>query len=94
MTNDSRVNMLIQRVDRLEAELVDLRVHRDFLTTQVTLLAEAILKLNGACPTCGEVVKDWKEPLGLFPRGVLRERGIDPTTGHKRGCSAARSSRR
>jgi hypothetical protein len=46
-------------------------------------------EVRGECPTCGRKVKDWKAPFGAFAPeawATLRERGIDPATGHKQSC--------
>jgi len=94
MTNDARVDGLQQRLDAL-SEKVDQKF--DFLIDQLQLLSESILKLSGACPKCGRIVKDWKAPTGSFAPeewATLREKGIDPATGHKAGCSEVKPSRR
>lgn len=96
MTNDSRVDALNQRVDRLEAEIAELRGNRDFLTAQVQGLAESFMRVLGACPECGQKVRDWKAPTGAFAPeawATLREKGIDPATGHKSTCREARAKR-
>lgn len=45
---------------------------------------------EGKCPECGEKVREYKAPLGSFgPEAFasLREAGINPSTGHRSGCS-------
>jgi hypothetical protein len=44
----------------------------------------------GKCPECGQATQNYKPPLGSFAPeafATLREQGIDPSTGHKCGCS-------
>ncbi len=46
--------------------------------------------LNGICPECKNNVRDWKPPSGSFAPeayATLREHDINPSTGHKNGCS-------
>lgn len=48
--------------------------------------------MNGLCPECGEDWKnnkdiDYRQPLGPEWIETLRERGVNPYTGHKRGCT-------
>lgn len=47
------------------------------------------LAILGKCPSCGQIVKDWKVPTGAFAPeafATLREHNIDPGTGHKTSC--------
>lgn len=57
-------------------------------------MEERVRKLEalaeGRCLECGQKVKDWKTPFGAFAPEIwatLRERGIDPSSGHKEICS-------
>lgn len=46
--------------------------------------------LKGVCPRCDQPVRDWEPPSGPFAPeayATLREHGINPSTGHKKGCS-------
>ncbi len=45
---------------------------------------------KGECPECGRKTVEWKAPFGSFAPemwATLREKGIDPATGHKQTCS-------
>jgi len=47
-------------------------------------------EVQGKCPSCGRLVKDWKSPTGAFAPeawATLREHGIDPSTGHLKTCT-------
>lgn len=46
--------------------------------------------VEGRCGQCGELVAGWKPPVGSFAPeawAALRDRGIDPTSGHKKNCT-------
>lgn len=66
---------------KLEERIPEVRIAR--LERKLGLIA------TGKCPCCGENVSGWKAPSGSFaPEGwaSLKERGINPMTGHKCGC--------
>lgn len=47
---------------------------------------------EGRCPECECAVRNWKPPVGSFAPEqweTLKERGIDPGTGHRITCSRA-----
>jgi len=46
---------------------------------------------RGECPDCGQRVAGYKTPFGTFAPemwATLRERGIDPASGHKATCGS------
>jgi len=47
---------------------------------------------EGRCPECERPIKGWEAPCGSFAPeqwATLKERGVDPHTGHKITCSRA-----
>lgn len=70
------------KITQLEAQIPELRLVK--LERAIGLVSE------GKCPGCERNVRDYKAPSGYFaPEGfaTLRERGIDPCTGHGIGCA-------
>lgn len=68
--------------------------HYEVEVTRNEYLEAEIKKLNfqvaGKCPECGEVIRGWEMPVGFYAPEViatLKERGIDPYSGHKLSCS-------
>jgi hypothetical protein len=60
-------------------------------------LEERVRKLEalarGECPECGRKVAGWKPVFGAFAPewwATMREKGIDPGTGHAADCRALR----
>ena len=50
---------------------------------------ECNLLAAGLCPKCERKVRGYQAPCGSFAPEIwatLRERGIDPATGHKANC--------
>lgn len=48
------------------------------------------LQAEGKCPECKRIIKGWKPVFGSFAPewwATMRERGIDPGTGHLSSCS-------
>ena len=71
----------------LEAQIPEKRIER--LERMLGLLSE------GKCPECQQKTIDFKSPTGSFAPeafATLREQGIDPTTGHKFGCSRSKNA--
>lgn len=51
---------------------------------------EANLLAAGHCPKCERKVRGFKPMFGAFAPewwATMRERGLDPATGHKEGCA-------
>ena len=58
--------------------------------TEVTK-EDLMLVLEGKCPYCKQLVKDWQAPSGRFAPEMwesLRDYNINPSTGHKNNCDA------
>jgi hypothetical protein len=71
----------------LENQIPEIRIER--LEKRLGLVS------SGKCPECEQPVSGFKPPVGSFAPemwATLRESGIDPATGHRRGCSLARKS--
>lgn len=71
--------------EHLEGQIPEKRIER---------LGKALgLVHEGKCPECQRPVRGWQAPLGIFAPeafATLREMGVDPTTGHKVGCSLSK----
>ncbi len=76
-----------------DAEEMRLRLVAQIPELRIAKLEHALgLVAAGKCPECGQHVQGYKSPEGTFAPeafATLRERSIDPCTGHKYGCSRA-----
>lgn len=93
------VSVMQERSDGEWVRWDDVQALREYLEAQIPerriAKLEKALKLvsAGKCPECGELTRDYECPTGfLAPEAwaTLREHDIDPSTGHKVGCSLAR----
>ena len=68
-------------LSKLENRIPEVRIAR--LERKLGLIT------TGVCPCCSQNVSGWKAPVGSFAPEAwasLKERGINPMTGHKYGC--------
>jgi hypothetical protein len=71
----------------LEGQIPEKRIEK--LERMIGLVHE------GKCPECLQKTRGYKSPSGSFAPeayATLREMGVDPTTGHRFGCSLANAS--
>lgn len=81
---DEHGKELLQQIDR---QALVLAICKQNQLADQEKIEEAIL--SGRCLSCGELVRDYKAPVGSFAPEAwasLQEAGIDPHTGHRAAC--------
>ena len=52
----------------------------------INRLRDEVRELSPTCASCGEKTMGWRVPSTVAGCALTRGSGIDPATGHKKGC--------